>query len=224
MDIEQTVKKMEARIKELEGQLQKVNDIEEIKKLQRAYGYYLEHWNVADILDLFSHSPELTVKVHAGEFRGWESVRRFFLHGKNVDPKTVKHPPTFLHQVMQLSPIIDVAPDGKRAWGRWYGFGANAFEVPGGIAPGWMDGVYENEYIKENGKWKILKLMWYMFFHAPYLLSWVDPKKRVDVQMEPDFKTLNSDGPSDDTFYPSEFLAPFHYKHPVTGGDTPINK
>jgi hypothetical protein len=42
--------------------------------------------------------------------------------------------------------------------------------------------------------------------------------------MEPDFKTLNSDGPSDDTFYPSGFLAPFHYKHPVTGGDTPINK
>lgn len=211
------VEKLEARIKYLEDKLKKVEDIEAIKKLQRAYGYYLEHWCVEDILSLFSQSPEVVVKVHAGEFRGPESIRRFFLHGRDVDPGTVKHPPTFLHQVMQLSPIIDVAPDGNRAWGRWYGFGANAFEVPGGIAPGWMDGVYENEYIKEDGVWKFLKFYWYMFFHAPYTLSWVDPAKRVDIQMEPDFSTLSPDGPSDDTFYPSGFQAPFHYPNPVTG-------
>jgi len=211
------VEKMEARIKYLEDKLGKVEDIEAIKKLQRAYGYYLEHWCVEDILSLFSTNPEVVVKVHAGEFRGPESVRRFFLHGRDVDPGTVKHPPTFLHQVMQLSPIIDVAPDGNRAWGRWYGFGANAFEAPGGIAPGWMDGVYENEYIKEDGVWKFLKFYWYMFFHAPYTLSWVDPDKRVDIQMEPDFSTLSPDGPSDDTFYPSGFQAPFHYPNPVTG-------
>jgi len=211
------VEKLEARIKYLEDKLRKVEDIEAIKKLQRAYGYYLEHWCVEDILSLFSQSPEVVVKVHAGEFRGPESIRRFFLHGRDVDPGTVKHPPTFLHQVMQLSPIIDVAPDGNRAWGRWYGFGANAFEVQGGIAPGWMDGVYENEYIKEDGVWKFLKFYWYMFFHAPYTLSWVDPAKRVDIQMEPDFSTLSPDGPSDDTFYPSGFQAPFHYPNPVTG-------
>ena len=211
------VEKLEARIKYLEDKLRKVEDIEAIKKLQRAYGYYLEHWCVEDILGLFSQSPEVVVKVHAGEFRGPESVRRFFLHGRDIDPATIKHPPTFLHQVMQLSPIIDVAADGNRAWGRWYGFGANAFEVPGGIAPGWMDGVYENEYIKEDGGWKFLKLYWYMFFHAPYTLSWVDPTKRVDIQMEPDFSALSPDGPSDDTFYPSGFQAPFHYPNPVTG-------
>ncbi len=77
MDVEKTIQKLEKKIKDLEGQLTKVNDIEEIKKLQRAYGYYLEHWKVAEILDLFSKSPELTVKVHAGEFRGQKSVRRF---------------------------------------------------------------------------------------------------------------------------------------------------
>jgi hypothetical protein len=49
------------------------------------------------------------------------------------------------------------------------------------------------------------------------MLSWVDPAKRVDMQMEPDFSSLSPDGPSDDTFYPSGFQAPFHYKNPVTG-------
>ncbi len=217
MDVEKVIKTLEARIKDMEGQLRTVQDIEEIKKLQRAYGYYLEHWRVEDIIDLFSKSPEVNVKVHAGEFCGQESIRRFFRHGQEEKAAKITHPPEFLHQVMQLSPIIDVAPDGKRAWGRWYGFGANAFPVSGGIAPGWMDGVYENEYIKEDGKWKILKLGWYMFFHAPYTLSWVDPKKRVDIQMEPDFSSLKPDGPSEDTFYPSGYQAPYHYKNPVTG-------
>ena len=217
MDIEKTIEKMETRIKDLENQLGTLKDIEEIKKLQRAYGYYLEHWNVEDILALFSDSPEVNVKVHAGEFRGPESVRRFFYHGREEKKENTKHPPEFLHQVMQLSPVIDVAPDGKRAWGRWYGFGANAFPVKGGVAPGWMDGVYENEYIKENGKWKILKFHWCMFFHAPYLLSWVKPEKRVDIQMEPDFTSVRPDGPSEDTFYPSGFMAPLHFKNPVTG-------
>jgi hypothetical protein len=89
--------------------------------------------------------------------------------------------------------------------------------VKGGVAPGWMDGVYENEYIKEDGKWKILKFRWCMFFHAPYLLSWVKPEKRVDIQIEPDFSAVRADAPSEDTFYPSGFQTPFHYKNPVTG-------
>ena len=41
------VEKLEAKIRELETQvknLQKLQDIEEIKKLQKAYGYYLINW------------------------------------------------------------------------------------------------------------------------------------------------------------------------------------
>ena len=40
--------------------------------------------------------------------------------------------PEYLHQVMQLSGIVDVAPDGKTAMGRWYGFGANALPAGDG--------------------------------------------------------------------------------------------
>jgi hypothetical protein len=45
-----TIKELEARIKTLEEivksqavEIRALKDIEEIKKLQRAYGYYLEH-------------------------------------------------------------------------------------------------------------------------------------------------------------------------------------
>lgn len=70
-----------------------------------------------ELIDLFSDSPEATLKIAAGEFRGKEKISRFFRGGgTNEDVyKQRTANPYFLHQVMQLSPIIDVDPDGKRA-------------------------------------------------------------------------------------------------------------
>jgi hypothetical protein len=214
-----SVQELEAKIKSLETQLRTLQDIEEIKKLQTIYGYYLEHWMAEDVIELFSERPDVEVTVRAGKFFGPESVKRFFRHGKNVKLKITKDP-EFLHQVMQLCPVIDVAPDGMTAKARWYGFGANAFPMPNGkVNSGWMNGTYENEYVKENGKWKILKLHWCMTFHASYKQGWIDPAKsaEMDTMGKPDFSSLKSDAPSDDTLYPSGYFCPLHFKNPVTG-------
>lgn len=37
------IKELEAKIQKLENQVKILQDIEEIKKIQRAYGYYLKH-------------------------------------------------------------------------------------------------------------------------------------------------------------------------------------
>jgi hypothetical protein len=213
------IKELEARIKNLEDQLGIVQDIEEIKKLQRIYGYYLEHWMAEDVIDLFSDSPDVCVIVRAGVFKGKESVKRFFRHGKDAELKITKDP-EFMHQVMQLQGVVSVDPDGKKAKGRWYGFGANAFPQKGGkVNSGWMNGVYENEYIKENGKWKILILHWCMTFHASYKTGWVELSKQVEVDTmsKPDFSSLKADAPSENTLYPSGYQCPLHFKNPVTG-------
>jgi hypothetical protein len=220
-ELEAMVRTQQEQINALQEQVRTLRDIDEIKKLQRAYGYYLENWMTDEVADLFSDSPDTIVLVHAGEFRGKEGVRRFFRsRGENRG----RRPAEFFHQVMQLSPVIDVAPDGKRAWGRWYGFGANATPVQDGVFQGWMNGVYENEYIKENGKWKILKLGWYMYFFAPYFKGWVAPERQCDKDFQHQPPDLSPDGPSRDTFYPSPFICPFHFKHPVTGMPTPVNQ
>jgi hypothetical protein len=213
-------KELEAKVKMLEDKVRTLEDIEAIKKLQRAYGYYLEHWMAEDLIDLFSDSPEACLRVAAGEYRGKESIRRFFRHGKENTPLPKAESPEFLHQVMQLSGIVDVAPDGKTAKGRWYGFGANAFPVPEGVAPGWMNGVYEVEYIKENNIWKLLKVRWCMTFHAPWSLSFVDTAKKVDVRMDRPYQraaALRPTGVPEETLYPSGFICPFHFKNPVSG-------
>lgn len=215
------IKELEAKVKALEARLQVLEDIEEIKKLQRAYGYYLEHWMAEDIIDCFADGPDTVLRVAAGEYRGKDKIRHFFHHGReNVEMRKAASP-EFLHQVMQLSGIVHVNPDGKTAKGRWYGFGANAFPVEGGkIAPGWMNGVYENEYVKQDGRWKIKKVRWCMTFHAPWCESFVDPSKRKDVRMDRPYgrsAALRPDGPPEETLYPSGFICPFHFDNPASG-------
>jgi hypothetical protein len=49
-----TVEELEAEAKALRTKIRTLDDIEEIKKLQRAYGFYLEHWMAEDLIDLYA--------------------------------------------------------------------------------------------------------------------------------------------------------------------------
>ena len=217
--LEATVQSLQVELYSLRKQVMVLNDVEEIKKLQRAYGYYLENWMTDEVVDLFSDSPETVLLVHAGRFNGKAGVKRFF-KARGTDRGHRR--PYFFHQVMQLSPVIDVAPDGRTAKGRWYGFGANATPVGDKVFQGWMNGVYENEYIKENGTWKIWKLGWYMYFFAPYAKGWVDWDKQIDKNFQHQPPQLQTDGDAPDTFYPAPFICPPHFNHPVTNEPTPV--
>jgi len=215
------VEALEARIKTLEDRIRTLEDIEEIKKLQRAYGFYLEHWMAEDIIDCFADGPDVELLVAAGHYVGKESIRRFFHHGEEGIERRRAESGEFLHQVMQLCGVVHVAPDGKTAQGRWYGFGANAFQVEGGkINPGWMNGVYEVDYIKQGGKWKLKKVHWCMTFHAPWCESFVPAERRLDVRMDRPYERsarLRPDGAPEETLWPSGFICPFHFDNPVSG-------
>jgi hypothetical protein len=220
-ELEAMVGNLQEQIRTLQAQVRTLQDIEEIKRLQRAYGYYLENWMTDEIVNLFSDSPDTVLLIKVGEFRGKEGIRRFFNHRAQIKGRRI---PEFLHQVMQLSPIVDIAPDGKTAKGRWYGFGAYAFPEKEGVFQGWMNGVYENEYVKENGKWKIKKIGWNMYFQAPYAVGWVEPERQCDKSFRPQIPDLSPDRPTKDMLYPSPFICPFHFEHPVTGRQTPVDE
>ena len=215
---------LEARLKSLEGeighlkehleekdkQLQTLNDIEDIKRLQCAYGYYLERWMGEEIVDLFSTSPEVSATFFEGTFKGIEGIRRFFIRFIDISPG-------FLHHTMQISPIITVDSDGPRAKGRWYGYGVLAFSpIDGTIDPMYESVVYEMEYIKEDGVWKILKLV----VHTHYIYS---PRRSlggsVNTPLIPDeVANAHPDEFAEyETLYPSGYILPHHFKHPVTG-------
>jgi hypothetical protein len=213
--LEALVKSQATQIKSLEKQVTLARDIQEIEKLQRAYGYYLEHWMVEEVLDCFSDSPECELDWMEGKWLGKKGVSRYFETFYNQVKDT-----TFLHQLMQVSAVIDVDPDGKRARGRWYGFGRMCIPHGPETNNSFAAGIYENEYIKENGTWKILKFSW----TAPYSVKipdgWVSPEERAErilsqpVAFEPDEPYTS------DQRWVTGYIRPFHYNHPVTGKKT----
>jgi hypothetical protein len=211
---------LETRIVELESQvktLQTLLDIEEIKKLQRAYGYYLEHWMAKEIVELFSDSPDTRLEFpwNEGTYLGKEGVRKYYEGRFKPDAE-------FFHQLMQLCPIIDVNSDGKTAKGRWYGFGAVSTRRGKGVGQSFMNGIYENEYVKEGGKWKFKRFRWSSNYMAKPGEGWVAPERAAAAD-----KNFSMNWPEPDIpptgfnpVYPSGFIFPFHYTHPVTGKKT----
>ena len=189
-------------LKELEARLKNLEDVEAINRLQRAYGYYLVHWEGKQLAALFSDAPDVTLGAGDGGvvFSGQKDVKKFF--------KRIGDPPELLHGLMQLSGIVDVDPDGKTAKGRWFGFGPLA--IPGEdekVKAIWGFGIYENEYVKEKGRWKIKKLHYDYIMTTPYEDGWV---KTPTIRIWGDLNSY-------DKPYPSGFILPYHYKNPGSG-------
>ena len=155
------IKSSKKQVKAKDKQLQTLQDIEDIKRLQCAYGYYLEHWMGEEIIDCFSKSEEVSGTFVEGTYKGQEGIRKYFHPGRDV-------PPEFLHMVMQVSPVITLDKDGKRAQGRWYGYGTILSRETTPLDPTYMAVIYEMDYIKETGVWKILKLRLLMHYAYPH--------------------------------------------------------
>jgi hypothetical protein len=106
-----------------------------------------------------------------GVYRGKKGVRRFYIDliqgGKNREPRF-----GLLLINFQLQGVINVDPDGKIAKGRWYSFIVEAKPTlslhEGELRALWGNGIYENEYIKKNGKWMFKKLHFYLNFRTPF--------------------------------------------------------
>ena len=138
-----------------------LRDINDIKRLQRAYGYYSDLGQWDQVAKLFSRNATLEIGLD-GVYRGQERVRQYFLA---VGGGHTGLAPGQVNQYLQLMPVINLAPDGLTAKGTW-----RAVILAGQAGKGawWGEGPYENEYVKEGGVWKISALHWYQTLMTPY--------------------------------------------------------
>ncbi len=220
-NLEATVQSLSKQLEEKDRRIRDLEDIEAIGRLQCAYGYYLEHWMSDEIIDLFADRPETSATFVEGTYLGIEGVRRYF-------GKMKVAPPSFLHMVMQVSPVITLGGDGVTAKGRFYGYGTVcSAPVEGKIDPMYMCVIYEMEYIKEDGVWKILKLAFQMHYAYKTLMPYTAPapppaaeaprNAMADMKLSPDIWAEYN------TQYPSGYIYPMHFVHPVTGKETSEN-
>jgi hypothetical protein len=220
---------IDEEIQSIKKELQRLKDIEAVRKLENSYGFYLINFMNQEIIDCFADREDTTVEFPEGTFLGKKGVERAFgTTNKNMDPE-------FMHQMMQLSGVIDIETDGKTAKGRWWGFGAMA--IPSGeeisigsksegIKQALACGVYENEFIKDHEVWKIWKLKWVPLYSCTPEHGWVKPERLSKQALEtggtknPDWWKPDIPSEGKDYAYPSGYILPFHYRHPVTGKET----
>jgi hypothetical protein len=215
------LQEMETRLKELEKEVATLRDIEDIQRLQKSYGYYLQNWMYEEIIDLFCDGPDAMLSIMAGIFQGKEGLRRYFVSLKDMGMN-----PEFLHQSMQLSGIVDVKVDGNTAEGRWYAMGAIALPMGDGVRAIALNGIYTSLYIKESGKWKIKELIFDPIFMVAPEEGWVKKERIAAIGSgSKRHQSVKPDKPRDtDPRYPSGYIVPFHFKHPVTGKKTSESK
>jgi hypothetical protein len=200
---------------ELEARVRTLEDIQQIDRLQKIYGYYLDNGMMDKVVDLFSDDAESVEIGDRGQFRGKEGVRRFFWEylgrgGKPRDPGTMA-----IH--MQHQGVVDVDPGGRTARGRWYCtmLQARPIEEGGPTRSILGHGVYENEFVREDGKWKFKKIFYSLHFRSPLAEGWattpVTNESKGHYPVKPDAM------PTAYHPYPELGFVPFHWKHPVTG-------
>jgi ketosteroid isomerase-like protein len=192
------------RVAQLKWQLDRLDDQHQIEILQRTYGYYVDKNLWKQIADLYTEDGTLEIGGR-GVFVGRARVLQYLQWlGKPQPGKLYDH--------TQIQPIVDVSPDGRVAKGRWralvFGGDLNGTSVIG-------DCIYENEYRKENGVWKISKLHAYFEMYSTLEQGW---EKFATPNTHPE-KALPPDLPPTTVYdmYPGNLVAPMHYENPVTG-------
>lgn len=187
---------------ELEDRVERIEDVEAIERLQGIYGYYLARYQMDDLAGIFSDDGTIEIALR-GVYAGKDSVRR------NLD----LYPPVDLHNHMQYQPVIHLSEDGEHANMR-----SRALSIMGSYDEYsmWMGGIYENEFVEEDGVWKLSKDQVFNTYFVSYADGWLNNEPRdppgISEDNPPDLPPT-----TDFEMYPAAFLPPFHYVNPVSG-------
>jgi hypothetical protein len=201
-----------ARAAALARDVERLEDENAIENLQRIYGFYTDKQLWSEAADLFAGDGTIEVG-RSGVYVGKERVLAYLRSQGPEFPQEGR-----LFDQMQLQPVIHVAPDGLTAKGRWHLF---AQEAVHGEYGHWGAGVYENEYVKEEGVWKIQSLHLFTTMYTSYEDGW----ERTALPEPGPAADLPADHPPTVEYeaYPAVFVAPFHFENPVMGQPAKAN-
>jgi hypothetical protein len=214
------------KLEQMARQIATLEDTHAVRTLHFKYGYYIDMCLYDEACELFADDAEL--RFLNGVYKGKAGVRRLYCEWfRNLFTKGHNGPVRgFLLDHLQLQDIVDVAPDGKTAKGRFRALmlagqhPSKEERVPNFPDQCWEAGIYENLYVKDKGVWKIKRLNYNMLWQADYEPGWA----KSGVHLPPILKTFpeNPIGPDEllpttPNTWPNTRVVEFHYAHPVTG-------
>jgi hypothetical protein len=204
-----TADNVDAAVAEAARLVARVKDYHEIENLEGAYGYYLDKnlWN--DLADLFAENGTMEL-AQRGVYKGQDRVRGFLISvfGRGgegpVEGRLGNH--------VQWQPVIHVSPDGTSAKIR----SRMMQQLTFGDRASMGASLYENEAVKEDGRWKLSAVHTMNTWTAGYAEGWTQSQGAFVPGPSEDYPP---DGPPTLEFrmFPTVYEIPFHYRHPVTG-------
>ena len=134
---------------------------------------------------MFSDHPDAYVEFLGSRYHGKEGIKRLYQGRFQASFVKGRNGPVYgwLLDHIMMQDIIDVDPSGTHAWCRMRALmQAGTHEsieeyYPRGHRQWWEGGLYENEYIKENGVWKLFRYRYFPFWHAEHEKGWSHTKK-----------------------------------------------
>src|SRR5262245_9925469 len=106
-----TVAAEPATIGQLLQRAQAALDLKEIERLQRSYGYYIDHSDWDNVVDLLTDDATAEYAL-SGVYVGKPSIRGL-LYAIGYGQRGLK--PQQLREHTQLQPVVTLAPDGRTA-------------------------------------------------------------------------------------------------------------
>lgn len=207
-DLGAEIAALEQAVDAARARVERLRDFEELENLAGVYGFYVDKNLHNDVADLFAEDSVVEI-LGRGVFIGQDRVREYML---NLSPEGPQPGRLFNH--MHMQPVISVAEDGQTASMR-----ARLFVMFGidNTQAQWGSGIYENQFVKEDGVWKFRYLHGYQTFYTIYEDGWATRSSAIFAP----YDRLPPDRPQSVPYdpYPAAFVPPFHYVNPVTGRD-----
>ena len=203
---------VDAQIEQLTQRVERLEGARAVRKLQRAFGFYVDRGLWGEAADLFADDGTIEIGID-GVYQGKARIREYLmrLHGGQEGLIYGQ-----LNEWVTLQPAISVAADGTTATARWRDLGMLGQYKQHAE---WRDGIYENSYARENGVWKIRSLRLYVNFLAPYERGWARLQPGEGLMQSEASRAFPPDrGPTEGYApFPAVQVPDFQARHPVTG-------
>lgn len=195
---------LEQRVAELEHELERTRAVNEIMNILGTLQALHTACMDDQIGKLFSRRPDN--KVYFGELGSFEGIDASDRAGASLTamPKAGNMP---MH--LMVNPVIQVAEDGQTAQAIFVACGIVAMKDPktGQATCGWEWNRYGDDFIKEDGQWKLWHHHVYPLFHCGWDDKWADQfAPHEGPAMEMPFKPDNPPTPLDVGYSPDEEL------------------
>jgi len=204
------LKALKSRVNAIAAETAYVESITQIQRLGRAFGYYTDKGFFGEAADLFTDNGTFQWGVD-GVYKGKARIRELLTrHGGGSLKEAPGLPFGRLNLRMQLQPMVTVAADGNSAHARWREWGLLGQYKKEAV---WGDAIAEDDYVKENGVWKIATRRYYLNFEAPYQGGWAALKPVTGSWPSAVAKEFPPDAPAPKAYapFPTVFVPPYHY-------------